>query len=106
MADPGATRLGANVYTFNVGDKLERPSQITDEKKILEKVASGSLASTLPVGGPGGVAAVGSIYSVGSSTQGSDSLPERKLPKALHNKYYKSRSGFGDTPKAITDSIN
>lgn len=105
MADPGATRLGANVYTFNVGDKLERPSQITDEEKILEQVAKGSLASTLPVDGLDGETAIGSIYSVASSTQGSDSLPERKLPQALHNKYYKSRSGFGDTPKAITDSI-
>lgn len=111
MTDPGAPRLGSNVYSFNVGMKLERPTQIRDESALLEKVSSGALASTLPVGGFGDSG--GSLYSsssgggaeTGVSTAGGSTGNPKPLPKALHNKYYKSRSGFGDTPHEVTQSI-
>lgn len=111
MAAPGAPRLGSNVYSFNVGMELERPTQIRDESALLEKVSSGALESTLPVGGFGDSG--GSLYSsngasgsaAGESTAGGSVGKPRPLPKALHNKYYKSRSGFGDTPHEVTQSI-
>jgi hypothetical protein len=112
MADPGAPRLGANVYSFNVGMKLERPTQIRDESALLDKVSSGALESTLPVGGFGDSG--GSLYSssgggggagTAASTAGGTPGEPKPLPKAMHNKYYKSRSGFGDTPHEVSQSI-
>ena len=80
---PGA-RLGAGVYTFTVGDALER-KQITDPDELRNMVATGKLDTTLaPLDGsvkPGG------------------------LPKAMHRKYYKSMSGFCDTPKEVVEGI-
>eukprot|EP00946_MAST-07B_sp_MAST-7B-sp1_P000367 g367.t1 len=106
MTDPGAPRLGANVYTFVVGDKLERPSQITDESILLERVAAGTLESTLPSGGLGdSVMSGNSGTETSASIAGGGSTKPKPLPKALHNKYYKSRSGFGDTPHDVTVSI-
>ena len=80
---PGA-RLGASVYTFTVGDALER-KQITDPDALRNMVATGKLDTTLaPMDGsvkPGG------------------------LPRAMHRKYYKSMSGFCDTPKEVVEGI-
>ena len=80
---PGA-RLGASVYTFTVGDALER-KQITDPDELRNMVATGKLDTTLaPMDGsvkPGG------------------------LPRAMHRKYYKSMSGFCDTPKEVVEGI-
>jgi hypothetical protein len=84
---PG-TRLGAGVYTFNVGDKLER-DQVTNPDELLAMVSTGDLESSLPR----------------STLQDDGSVKVERMPKALHNKYYKSMSGFCDTPKDVVESI-
>ena len=78
---PGA-RLGATVYTFNVGDKLDRDTNT--EEELLSMVQSGKLNSSLPP---------------------TDGTVGGRMDKALDRKYYKSMSGFCDTPKEVVEGI-
>ena len=76
------SRLGATVYTFQVGDALERDN-IDDPKALQDMVSTGTLKSILP----------------------ENYEKNERLPKALHRKYYQTASGFCDTPKEVVDSI-
>ena len=104
MTDPGAPRLGANVYTFVVGDKLERPSQITDESILLERVAAGTIESTLPSGGLGD-----SVMTGNSGTETSASIAggneTQAVAESVAQQVLQIAVGFGDTPHDVTVSI-
>jgi|TARA_B100000795_G_C22419427_1_gene293927 hypothetical protein len=76
-------RLGSNVYTFTVGDSLNRDDIVDDSNELLNSIKSGTLKSVLP-----------ESYKTGD-----------RLPKALSRKYYKSMSGFCDTPKEVVEGI-
>ena len=75
-------RLGSTVYSYEVGQKLDR-DLVDDPAELLNLVNTGELESVLP------------------PKDGT----KRKLPPALHRKYYKSMSGFCDTPKEVVEAI-